>query len=495
LYSTSTAFYLKPNTDGLKHHEAFYLSQHGSEPDPAYDLRHLDPASPHARNVYAAAIYDSHSPEILYAETLVKPGWTQPSLSQDDIRKNGGIPPPPQPLLPTGFTLQLYNPEQQVEVTQKTSTWTGNNWYEFSMPQESFRYPSVSALDKGRNDPAADPTVTKINFMWKRESKLSKDMTCFLTGKSTDTSTKKKGGKEPDIAIALFKGLKEITMYESNMYRVEMEDYKGLEVVILLSAAVIRDVFFGNMKDTFHVLDPMRKNSGGIQTAGRPAAVNGLYNSAGPSGNYPQNQSLAAVPAGGPRPPPPPDPRAQWEIDAETARLRAESDAQRRDMEARRRQQQKTDEEEQRRIRKMLEIEDKERRRKQAEIDKETERLRKLYGTKGQDLRPTTLQPQRHSAPAVQGPYMMPQQARPANGFLPVPQAYPPQMPPRPIQNGPYMQPFRPAASQSTFFGGGGQLRPDTGQTLNRPKKSFWGLRNASENNTSKLAKKKSSIF
>ena len=54
-----------------------------------------------------------------------------------------------------------------------------------------------------------------------------------MTGKSTDPTGKKKS-KEPDIAVALFAGLKEITIYEPNLYRVEMEDYKGLEVVLLL---------------------------------------------------------------------------------------------------------------------------------------------------------------------------------------------------------------------------------------------------------------------
>jgi hypothetical protein len=548
------AFFIKPNTDGVKHHEAFLLSHYGSEPEPIYDLHKLDPASPNSKNVYAAALFDSFNPEILYGEVLVKPEWTHPTLSQEEIRKNGGVAPPPQPLHPVDFTLQLYNPDQQVKVEQKTSKFSSTNWYEFSMPQQSFRYPSASTLDRGRHDPAADPTIPKINFVWKRDSKFGKDMLCYMTGKSTDPNSKKKGGKEPDIAVALFKGLKEVTIYESNFHRIDMEDYKGLEIVLLLSAIIIRDVYFGQIYETFHVFDQHRKNSGGLfssrknsspthpsalapgsvpalatsSTAPAPqhllgggAALGGLYNAPPPSGTPNKHSGLPPLQTGHgfqPNPRPGTDPRTQWEIDAETARLRAEANAEaanaRRAAEQRAKEraaQQKADEDHAKRLKKQMEAEEKERRRKQAEVDRETERLKKIYGTQGQDLRPPMHGSGgggRHSAPLIQQPFARPtgstqQPVRLSNGLWSSPggssSSSRPQQPPRPANyhSGPYLAPTgsRPVASSSGFFGGGGNIKPDSGQTLSKPKKSFWGLRSHSDGNVAKLSKKQSSMF
>jgi len=302
----------------------------------------------------------------------------------------------------------------------------------------------------------------------------------------------------------MFAGLKEITIIESNIYRVDMEDYKGLEVVLLLGAAAIRDIYFGNAKAAFHITDPgARKNSGGIlgrktsspidpvvtppltgratqhpQQPPRPgpkgAAVNALYNQQ--SRNETQRQNLPPLRTGN-TPNPRFDPRKQWEIDAETARLKAQVEAEEReakrlkDIERRRRL--KAEEEEAKKTKKFLETEERERRRRQTEIDKETERLRKKYGDQGTLAPPQ--QPQRHSAPTQR-------------------HSYAPSQPPR--HNGPYLQ---APASQSTFFGGGGgSLRPDSGQRLSsgQKKKSFWGLRSRSEaDSPSTLRKKQSSMF
>jgi hypothetical protein len=222
-------------------------------------------------------LFDSHNPDILYGEVLSKPGWSQPTLSQEEIRRNGGVPPPPQPIFPTEFAIQLYNPEQQILVQQQTTRWSSTVSYEFSMPQTSFRTPSGSSLDRSLNDPGADPTIPQINFAWRKEGRMGKDMTCYLTGKSTDVTGKKaKKSKEPDIAVALFSGLKEVTIMEPNLYRVEVEDYKGLEVVLLLGAAVIRDLFFRDPRESYHIVDPAsRKNSGGVRgrAGSSPAAA------------------------------------------------------------------------------------------------------------------------------------------------------------------------------------------------------------------------------
>lgn len=262
----SAAFFLKAPNNNTKHNETFYFTQHGSEPEAQYSLKHVDPVSPEAKNTYAVGLLDAFT-HVVYGEVLAKPGWTLPTLSQEEIRKNGGTAPPPSPIFPTEFAIQLYSPDQQVVVTQHTAKWSGGVSYEFSMPQTSFRTPSASTLDQSQDDPGKDAVTPMLNFVWRKEGRLGKDMTCYLTGKSTDIVGKKaKKSKEPDIAIALFSGLKEISIMEPNLYRVEMEDYKGLEVVLLLGAAVIRDLFFGNPREAFHIDSNTRTNSGGLRT-------------------------------------------------------------------------------------------------------------------------------------------------------------------------------------------------------------------------------------
>ncbi|KAL2353493.1 hypothetical protein BJ546DRAFT_1062901 [Cryomyces antarcticus] len=536
-------FFLKPSPDDVKHHQAFYLSQYGAEPEAAYALHHLDPLSPSSKNCYAAALFDSYSPEILYGEVLVRPGWTQPSLSQEQIRLNGGVPPPPQPIMPTEFVIQLYNPDQQVHVTQKPGTWGGSASYEFSMPQSTFRTPSASTLDRSQSDPVVAATTPRVNFVWKKESKLSKDLTCFLTGKSTDLvpGGKKKGSKEPDIAVALFKGLKEMSVYEPNLYRVEMEDPKGLEVVLLLGAAVIKDLYFGSIKEAFNITDPVRKlsasgrklsspstanlksvappppptssQSARPQTTSSSAAVNGLYVQPSPpqqSRNKRQPQSLPQLQTTPPPAPPaaqpkPVDPLAEWAINAETARLRARAAAeerQRREVgDARRRERDRAAEAETRRLRKMVEAEEKGRRARQAEVERETERLRRLYGQ--QSLPGPVQQPVQRPGPFTghsqsHRPHQRPHSSAPASQQRqqPVPQQARPQPQRQRLSNGLYLQPATATATSASA--------PTAKPHAAARKKSLWGLRSASSEcgatataaaAGNKLAKKKSSMF
>ena len=263
------AFFLRPSPDGVKHHRALYLSHHGSDPEPAYALQHADPASPSAshKNCYAAALFDAYNPDVLYGEVLARPLWNQPTLSQEEIRRNGGVPPPPMPVLPQEFYIQLYNPDQQIKCAVKEGKWGSSDSYEFSMPETSFRTPSASNLDRGQDDPSTLAVTPKINFTWRKESKLSKDLICYMTGKSTDTE-KKKSKKDPDIAIALWRSLREMTIYESNLGRVDIEDPKGLEVVLLLSAIVVKDLYFSSkdrMAEVFNIADggPRKGSTGG----------------------------------------------------------------------------------------------------------------------------------------------------------------------------------------------------------------------------------------
>ncbi|KAL9106958.1 MAG: hypothetical protein Q9227_008081 [Pyrenula ochraceoflavens] len=376
-------FYLKDPSAARQpqKEETVYYSQYGSELQPSYSLVHPDPSKADSKNRYAAALYDSYNPEILYAEVLLIPEWTKPSLSAETIRANGGVAPSPEPILPTEFVIQLYNPDQQVKVKQAKSTWNKTPTWEFEFPQQTFRLPSASSLDRTQHDPVALDLTPKIGFRWKKDGKFGKDLACYHSGKVVDPSKKK--SKEPDITVAIFKALREVTLYEPNLQRIEVEDLKGFEVILLLGAIVIRDVYFGQMKETFNISDP--------GTSSQSAAVAGLYSSGNQSTPKPTRPPHAqhkssSKPARDPRVPPT-DPRSQWEIDAQTARLKQQAEAQDRE---RKRQEQL----EEKRIKKMLELEEKEKRRKQVEVDKETERLKRIYGKDDARARPTL--PPRH---------------------------------------------------------------------------------------------------
>lgn len=510
-------FFYKPSTDGVKHHTSVFQTQYGSEPAPAYTLQHADPTTANARNCYASALFDSYIPDVLYGEILCKPDWTQPSLSAEEIRKNGGIPPPPTPIIPPSFTIQLYNPDQQITVTTKPGSWGGSASYEFSMPQTVFRAPSASNLDRTSHDPAADPTIPRLNFVWRRESKLSKDLTCYMTGKSTDGIAKRKH-RDPDIAVALFRSLRELTVHEPNLGRVEMEDPKGLEVTLLLSAAAIRDLHFSsNVKETFNITDPgpglqPRRTSAGAMAVARKKsspllAGAGALLTGTPSPPLPRPTSssearrlslprLQTTPQSTPLPssrPPPADPRQQWEIDAETARLRAiqeeESRRRRQEEDRLRREREREAEAETRRLRRMVEEEERAARRRQEEVDRETERLKRQYGVGAPP------QPQQPPRPVTSGSG---QGGRRTQFLQPGPVAPPRQM----GSNGLYLQPG--FASTSALMSGAnpaaGPARvsgTEVDGNKKMKKKSFWGLRSQSDQGqgSQRLSKKSSAMW
>ena len=392
------AFFLKNSTTGIKHHREFYHSYHGSDPAPAYNLQYADPASPSPthKNCYAVALFDAYNPEVLFGEVLARPEWTQPTLSQEEVRKQGGVPPPPPPNLPNDFTIQLYNPELQVKVETK-SKWSSSDSYEFSIPEEVFRTPSGSVLDRGQSDPASLESTTRMNFVWRKESKWSKDLTCFMTGRSTDKK-KKSSRKDPDIAVALWRNMRELTVYEPNLSRVDMEDPKGLEVALLLSSVVIKDLYFSSKEqwpELFNITDGAGRklSSGGrkLSNPNRPvSALPAVGAAAVPPAtpndikrnSLPRLQTTAPGQAAGSQPPPFADPRAQWNLDAETALLKQQEEAEARERARRRQDKERADEAERKRLQKMVAQEEQEARRKQAEIDKEPERLRELYAEK-----------------------------------------------------------------------------------------------------------------
>jgi hypothetical protein len=487
-------FFIKPSSDN-KLHSTIFLGQGGHDLKPEYTLRRPDPNLPASKNCYAVALYDSYNPEVLYAEVLVQPEWTQPTLSQAEIRANNGISPPPVPVVPNSFAIQLYNPDQQVKITQIAGSWNTSAHWEFEMPQHTFRIPSVSALDRSQSDPAASDTTPKIAFKWKRDSKLSKDITCYLAGRSTEG----KKSKEPDITVAMFQHGKELTVYEPNMHRVEVEDSKGLEVILILSATVIRDIFFNASRELFNISSPptSRKNSGGL------VILNGRTNTTPPvaSGALPAPSTTTHIPASQ-IPPPKPQRPSQQEIDAETARLLAMAEAEEKERERANRKEEK-------RIKKMLEAEEKERQRREAEVEKETERLRRQYGVPAPPMPPRPIPDNRpqfpqhlsapHSQPSpVQRPSSVPaQQTGPFNcptlnswwggPTQPVP-APPKQSRHRQTASGPYLQaPAEGSASSSGFFGGGQRERDDRRRLLGMPVEGEGGRK--------KVTKKRSVYF
>ena len=462
---TYTAFLLRPSSDKPKQISTFLYSQYGADYEPAYSLRHPDPESLTSKNRYAAALYDAHNPEVLFGEVLLIPEWTQPTLSGEALRSNGGVPPPPEPVLPAGFAIQLYNPDQQISVRQKHGSWGSTPSWEFEMPQQTFRQPSASALDRSQHDPAGSDTTPKIAFRWRKDSKLSKDLACFLSGKSTNPDGSKNKNKEPDITVAIFKSLKEVTLYEPNLQRVEIEDLKGLEVALLLGAAVIRDVYFGNMKETFNIAGAATSPRNSPPIVGLNTFASGALNT-----------SSAATPGSPTRDPrvPPTDPRTQWEIDAETARLKRLANEEER-------QRQRNVEAEQRQIKKMLEAEEKEQRRRQGEIDRETERLRRQYGQEDQNVRPNL--PPRHDNQHWSDPHVQINRPHTQQGYYPTSWGTSPQP-----SNGPYLGVPAGAPAQSGFFGN----QSDDGHRV-KPKKSFFGFRRDSDGD--RLQRKRSSQF
>lgn len=484
-----SAFYLKPSTDRSKQTTSILFSQRGSDATLTYFFRHPDPALPASKNRYAIALYDSYSPEILFGEILLVPQWTQTTLSQAEIRQNGGVPPPPQPILPAEFTIYLYNPDHQIVVRARPRSWNSAPYWEFEMPQESFRKPSNSILDRTQNNPVASEITPKINFRWKKEGKLSKDYVCVLAGKSTNLDGSKRKNREPDITIALFRHQRELTIYEPNLSRVEMEDYKGLELVLLLGIAVIKDVYQASLKEAFNIPEvpkmnsnenPLRRSSTAARSIVAPKQTTN-----NPLVHRPANARTELIPqssmetkTSGPHTPSI-DPLAQWENDAETARLKKQFE---REEKERRREELV----EIKRVQKLLEADEKEKRRRKADVDRETERLIKIYGQEQRSSQPTMPsiperqgRPQQNSAPLSHTPFSRPQR------FTPGPSEH---------KRRPHSQsqPFLSVASGG-IFSSGSSPKPDDMKL--KGKKSFFSLRSVSDDDPKKLKKKPSTVW
>lgn len=404
------SFRFQPSSDSPLN-TVLYFSHNGSDPSAQYLLMRADPAVPMSKNKYAVALADVSSQSIIYAEVLVEPSWSQPTLSTAEIRAQNGQPPPPTPITPDTITLNLYNPDSQVVIRSKPGSWGKSDSWEFELPEQSFRAPSASKIDLDAGEPPISDLVPKAVFRWKKESRLGREMTCYLVGKSVGG----KKSKEPDITVAMFKEGRHdstVTIYEPNLRRVDVQDQKGLDIVLLLGAEVIRDLYLNPKMDPFNVsgAPPLassgrRKDSRGASASpGTAAPMSGALSAPPPQPASYQAQSNVA---------PSRDARQQ-DIDAETKRLQAmvaEEERQARERERQTREQERCDAEEARRIKDMLNREEEERRRKQAEVDRETERLRKQYGVNAQGFAATSSLP---------------------------PEAHAPHLPPRPGPGGPH---------------------------------------------------------
>jgi hypothetical protein len=354
-------------------HTYLYYTFNGSEPTAEYLVKRPPPSD--SKNQYALGLLDVHYNSVIYGEVLIRPEWTQPSLSAAEMRAQNGASAV-VPLMPESFTIFLYNPDQSVVVRRHQSSFKSDSW-EFDVPEHSFKQPSASQIDQD-NGNANSELAPKVLFRWKRDSLLGKDMTCYMTGRSVGG----KKSKDPDVTIAMSRAGKHVAIYEPNMARVEIEDRKGLEVALLLSSEVIKDLFLSPKHDLFNLSgsppagpsDTHKPiSSPPPQRPSQPVYASGALN-AGSGGNT-LNSNRPPPPTSMP-PAPRRDARQQAEIEAETRRIQAMVA----DEDRKKKERERHDQEEQKRIKKMLEQEDKERRRRQAEIEKETERLRKQYG-------------------------------------------------------------------------------------------------------------------
>ncbi|KXX75994.1 hypothetical protein MMYC01_207478 [Madurella mycetomatis] len=380
-------FRLRPSSDSPLS-SILYFTQHGSDPSAEYLIRRPDPALPESRNKYALALCDPFNPDVVYGEVMVEPEWTQPTLSAAEIRaqaQSGAGPAPAAAIVPDSFTIQLYNPDQTVAVKMVPGTWNKSDSWEFDLPVQTFRTPTSSQLDREQQNasPAAADLIPRIMFRWKKEGRLSKEMTCYMSG----TRLGARKNKEPDITIAMFKAAREsvMTIYQPNLRRVELEDRKGLELILLLGSEVIRDLYLSPKVDVFNVQGGGPVLNGNKRKNSRPTGS--TTDLAGIGAATMSGAVAAAVPPAAAtstpavRPPPPttaaannaaPGPASRPEIDAETRRLQAL-------VEREERERRKAELAEQKRIQKMIQEEEKERRRREAEIAKETERLRKNF--------------------------------------------------------------------------------------------------------------------
>ncbi|KPM33990.1 hypothetical protein AK830_g12581 [Neonectria ditissima] len=356
-----------------------YFTHNGSDPSAEYLIKR--PAAAAAVNQYALGLLDPQNAGVIFAEVLVKPEWSQPTLSAAEVRAAAGsAPPPPQtPVTPDAFAVALYNPDQDVPVRQHPGSWGKSDAWEFEMPERTFRVPSASRIDRDAESPPVSELVPKLVFRWKRDGRMSKEMTCYMTGKTFEG----KKSKEPDITVAFFRGKNDsiLTIYEPNMARVEVEDRRGLEMALIMSAEAIRDLYLNPRQNPFNTVAAAvpsngRRRNTSPRAASTPGPImSGALSNARPASPPPTQASPIQMSTSD-------ETRRQAEVEAETLRLKAMVAEEERLA----REREKRQKEERKQAQKIAEREEKERRKREAEVEKETERLRREYGMEGQDF-------------------------------------------------------------------------------------------------------------
>ncbi|KFH41439.1 hypothetical protein ACRE_078680 [Hapsidospora chrysogenum ATCC 11550] len=409
-------------------HTLLYYTHNGSEPTADYLIKRPPPSSSH--NQYALGLFDIQYASVLYAEILLKPEWYQPTLSAAEIRANGGQSAAVAQV-PQVFSVSLYNPDQTVNVRHQQGSWSKDAW-EFEVPERSFRLPSTSRIDQECTESQVPELVPRVNFRWKRDGRMSRDMTCYMSGKTVGG----KKNKEPDITIALFKAGKapSVAIYEPNMRRVDVEDRKGLEVILLLSAEVIRDLYLSPRQDPFNTAGAMppanvskvdKSTASGPSMAGAATIAGPGMSGAAMSGAA-MSGALANVRPSASQQPAGPDARIRADVEVEKKKKKKKKRAALMEQQTTREKEKKL-QREQEEIKKMLEREEREeaerRRRERVErekrVDRETEELRKKYGAQ------PALPPRPSPGPRASGAL---------GGWLDAP---PPPQPPRPRSVGP----------------------------------------------------------
>jgi hypothetical protein len=370
------------------------FTANGSPDEQIYNITH----STETGNTYSVTYSDAHFPTIAYASVACSLEFPLASPSADANA--------PKVLLPSEFTVNLFNPDFQVTVEMKHSTLKGNFW-EFSMPKHSFPPPTNSQIDAGYTPPVSE----RLYFRWRKEggvlsrSQLRCSLVSTANTPGSSSRDRKAGAKEPDITLAMYEGVGdkhgrgEFVVYESNFRRVDIEDLKGLDLVMVIGARVINDIWFCPTATTFNTGSEVMVGSGSKQKGKNSPPVPVLASQpvplqAGPPpqpGTFSQRfrqhqrqgheQSPPAYPAGsGGLTAYPPEKTNGPTPEQE----RAKKDQERRRIEA-----------EQAEIHCMLAREEaQEQARKQAAINAETERLKRLYQQESRN------RPQRPGPPA-----------------------------------------------------------------------------------------------
>ncbi|KAG0133828.1 hypothetical protein HOY82DRAFT_668794 [Tuber indicum] len=385
-------FHLTPKAKE-PHITTLTFTVNGSPPTASY----IKTREPDTDATYSTTLHDAFVPDILYATVIATPEIIQL------LPSSPGTPPPlPKVLLPKEFPLQLYNPDSTITVTHNHSTLRGNIW-EFSLPKTSFLPPTASRLDAAsaahRNALSHLPRAT---FRWRKEGGvLSKSMLrCSLVSPANlGNGPKKAGANEPDIPIATFeglgdkKGMGDITIYQSNLKRVEVEDLKGLEVALVLSAMAIGDMWFFPTNVMFN-LTPTSNSSPATATA--VASANGERRRTSSTSSIPPPAAVTPTTQHPPRPTYPQNHRTSYPQHTPPPQQR-DYQSHKAEEAARRAAQLKKEEEAT--LRMLAEEEARERQRQEMEVEKETQRLRTLYERENAAV----MQQQRQRPPVVGG--------------------------------------------------------------------------------------------